>query len=228
MQLLRERPLRADARAHGGQRADQQADISVQHASQPGASGQCQHTGLGGQVVGDGALHLHRALRQHRCQIGRQLLAQFQHGARQVLEQFAVLLRCLADVAARMRESQHQQHQRCHHDQRGGQYLGPARQARGGVGHAAQAQPPRHNGKLLRHPARDQKAQAGKQQARQQSLHHEQQQGTGHEHIAADAHQRRGQGRAHSVGQGAARRGRRVNARRWRERHCAARQESRQ
>ena len=108
---------------HGSQRANQQAHVSVEQSAQPGAPRHGKGTGLGGQVAGNGALNGIGAIGQMRRHVGRELVAQFEHGARHVVQQFAVLLRRINDVATRMGDAKNQHTQGYQHHQRGGQHL---------------------------------------------------------------------------------------------------------
>jgi hypothetical protein len=76
---------------------------------QPGPASHGQCPGLGTQVGGNGALDFRSALGQMGCHVGRQLQAQFEHGAGHVVEQLTVLLGGFHQVAPRMREPDSQQ-----------------------------------------------------------------------------------------------------------------------
>ena len=84
-------------RPHGSQRANQQAHVRVEQSTQPGTPRHGKGAGFGGQVAGNGALNGIGAIGQMRRHVGGQLVAQFEHGARHVIQQLAVLLRRIHD-----------------------------------------------------------------------------------------------------------------------------------
>jgi hypothetical protein len=129
---------------------------------QPGAPRHGERAGLRAQVVGDHALDFGRALGQVGRDVGRQLGAQLKHGAGGVVEQFAVLVGRIDDVFARLRQPQRDQRGRRqqHHDHR--EHASPTAGA-GAHGRNAQQAFFEQAGE----PARDQKADAHADQARQ-------------------------------------------------------------
>ncbi|MNV72583.1 hypothetical protein D3C71_1656850 [compost metagenome] len=167
--------------AHGGERADQQAHIGMQQTRKPGPAGNRQHAGLGAQVGGNHGLDFARAIGQLAGDVGRQLVAQLEHGARQIVQQFLVLLWRLDDIPAGVGQGAGQQGQRREHHHRGGNHLRPVRQI---AGYAAALQPRQQPGQ----GAREHEADADAQQAGQQALPHDQQQGAGHQQIAGVYH----------------------------------------
>ena len=138
------------------------------------APGGGQRPGFAGQVGGDHVLDFGGFVGQLKTQLGRQLVAQLQHGAGQKAQQLAVLAGCVQDQPARAGQGkgQQQHRQQGHHS---------GCKARGlSVGRAGQYR------QLGAQPACAEKAEAHTQQAGQQPLPHDQQQRADHQPIAGN------------------------------------------